>query len=235
MAWIRAGVNGCMAGMLDGLVTAPICKEGVKLAGINAPGHTEFLAQLSGTRNYAMMLLGGRLRVTLVTRHIPLSMVSRSLTAEKVVSTVELTAKALPWLGVRQSAVAVCGLNPHAGEGGTIGREEADIIVPAIRALRRKGYAVEGPVPADTAFHRAVRGEFGAVVAMYHDQGLGPLKTIAFERGVNLTLGLPFVRTSPDHGTAFDIAGKGVANPQSMISAVRLACRLAARPNPWAR
>jgi 4-hydroxythreonine-4-phosphate dehydrogenase len=148
---------------------------------------------------------------------------------------VQLAAQALPWLGVKQKTVGVCALNPHAGDKGILGREEITTIQPALLALRRQGLAVEGPVPGDVIFHQALQGRYGAVVAMYHDQGLGPLKMIAFEDGVNLTLGLPIVRTSPDHGTAFDIAGKGVAHAGSMVAAIRLAARLAHRKNPWGR
>jgi 4-hydroxythreonine-4-phosphate dehydrogenase len=232
-AWIRAAVAACLGGRLQAMVTAPICKEGFQKAGIHVPGHTELLADLTGTRHYAMMLFGGSLRVVLVTRHLPLADVARRLRKADIVEAIRLTGEALPWLGCRRARIGVCGLNPHAGDGGAIGREEIDIISPAIRAARRAGFDVTGPVPADVIFHRSVRGDFDAVVAMYHDQGLGPLKMLAFETGVNVTLGLPIVRTSPDHGTAFDIAGCGRANPSSMIEAVRQAIALARRENPW--
>jgi 4-hydroxythreonine-4-phosphate dehydrogenase len=222
-----------MEGRLDALVTAPICKEGFHEAGIPFPGHTEFLAALTKTRRFAMMLFGGPLRVVLVTRHIPLSEVPQCLTRGKVLEAIRLTAEALPWLGCRRARVAVCGLNPHAGEGGLLGREELTVIGPAVESARREGLRVFGPLPADTVFHAAAHGSFDAVVAMYHDQGLAPLKLIAFESGVNVTLGLPIVRTSPDHGTAFDIAGKNRADPSSMIEAVRNAIFLARRRNPW--
>ena len=234
-AWIRAAVVECAAGRLDGMVTAPICKEGFCRAGIGFPGHTEMIAQLTGTERFAMMLIGGGLRVVLATRHIPLSRVPRAVTARAVTDAAELAAEALPWFETRNRTVGVCGLNPHAGEGGTIGREETEVIAPAVARLRRRGVDVAGPIPGDTIFHRARRGEFGAVVAMYHDQGLAPLKMAGFETGVNVTLGLPIVRTSPDHGTAFDIAGRGVADPRSMVAAIRLAYRLARRRNPWRR
>jgi len=233
--WIQAAVSGCMAGRFDALVTGPICKQSLRLAGLPFPGHTEFLAALTGTRSFAMMLLGGPLRVVLVTRHLPLAKVPGAVSRAAIQTATQLAAQALPWLGVKQKTVGVCALNPHAGDNGLLGREEITTIRPALRALRRRGLAVEGPVPADVIFHQALQGRFGAVVAMYHDQGLGPLKMIAFEEGVNLTLGLPIVRTSPDHGTAFDIAGKGRAHAGSMAAAIRLAERLAHRKNPWSR
>ncbi|MEI6971822.1 MAG: 4-hydroxythreonine-4-phosphate dehydrogenase PdxA [bacterium] len=234
VAWIEAAAGMCMAGCSDGMVTAPICKEGLGLAGFKEPGHTELLAGLTGTSRYAMMLVGGGLRVVIVTRHMAIRDVPRSLTKSSIVAAGELAAAALPWLGAGESTLAVCGLNPHAGDGGVLGSEENDIIEPAVRALRKKGLRITGPLAADTVFHAAIRGKYGAVLAMYHDQGLGPLKTVAFDSGVNVTLGLPIVRTSPDHGTAFDIAGKGMANPQSMVNAVKLAYKLATKPNPWA-
>ncbi|MBU4212277.1 MAG: 4-hydroxythreonine-4-phosphate dehydrogenase PdxA [Kiritimatiellae bacterium] len=231
--WIQAAVSGCMAGRFDALVTGPICKQSLRLAGLPFPGHTEFLAALTGTRSFAMMLLGGPLRVVLVTRHLPLAKVAAGISRAAIAEAVQLTAQALPWLGVRPKTIGVCALNPHAGDEGVLGREEITTIRPALRALRRQGLTIEGPVPGDVIFHQALQGRYGAVVAMYHDQGLGPLKMIAFEEGVNLTLGLPIVRTSPDHGTAFDIAGKGLAHAGSMVAAIRLAERLARRKNPW--
>ncbi len=233
--WIRAGTTGCLAGWFDGLVTGPICKKSLGLAGIPHPGHTEYLAALTHARRFAMLLMGGPLRVALVTRHVPLAGVPTALTPAAIVETACLAAEALPWLGVRSRMLGICALNPHAGERGALGDEEARIIAPALRALRRRGIEFEGPVPADVIFHNARRGRYGIVVAMYHDQGLGPLKTIAFESGVNLTLGLPILRVSPDHGTAFDLAGTGRAHPGSLIKAIRWALRLARRPNPWAR
>jgi len=231
--WIRAAAHGCRGGLFAAMVTGPICKQSLRLAGLSYPGHTEFLAALTGTRRFAMMLLGGPLRVVLVTRHLPLASVPGALSRVAIAEAVRLAAQALPWLGTRQRTIGVCALNPHAGDGGVLGTEERTLIGPALRALRRAGLDVAGPVPGDAIFHQAVRGRYGAVVAMYHDQGLGPLKMLAFEEGVNLTLGLPIVRTSPDHGTAFDLAGKGRANPGSMAAAIRLAIRLAGRLNPW--
>jgi 4-hydroxythreonine-4-phosphate dehydrogenase len=179
-----------------------------------------------------MMLLGedGRghvLRVALVTTHLPLKDVAAAVQKDKVELTIELAALACRHLGLSRSKIAVCGLNPHAGEGGKIGTEEAEIISPAVRAAASKGFDVVGPLAADSLFYYAYRGDFDAVVAMYHDQGLAPLKMIGFERGINWTLGLPFIRTSPDHGTAYDIVGKGIANPSSMRAAISLARQLA--------
>lgn len=231
--WIRAAVRACRAHLLHAMVTAPISKEGFHRAGIQVPGHTEMLAELCGTRRFAMMLFGGPLRVVLATRHIPLAEVAARLTPAVLEESIQLTAEALPWLGARRARVAVCGLNPHAGEGGDLGREEIEVIAPVIRRLQKKGLRIAGPLPGDTVFHQAVRGDYDAVVAMYHDQGLAPLKLLAFDTGVNLTLGLPIVRTSPDHGTAFAIAGRNQARPDSMIEAVRWAIQLAGKKNPW--
>ncbi|TAN36995.1 MAG: 4-hydroxythreonine-4-phosphate dehydrogenase PdxA [Verrucomicrobia bacterium] len=232
-AWIYFAVRACRTGLLDALVTAPISKEGFAGAGIQFPGHTEMLAALTGTKQFAMLLFGGPLRVTLVTRHVPLAKVPAALTKEKIAEAIRLTDAGLRWMGLRRRRIAVCGLNPHAGDGGLLGREEIELIAPAIGAARRPGLTLAGPVPADTVFHQAIHNKFDAVIAMYHDQGLGPLKMLAFDSGVNLTLGLPIVRTSPDHGTAYDIAGQNRANPASMIAAIRWAIRLARRPNPW--
>jgi len=219
---IERAVHGCLDGELDAMVTAPICKEGLKLAGIDYPGHTEMIAALTGTKRYGMMLMGKGLRVMLVTRHLPLRDVADALTQETILEAIELTAEALTAFGRPEGRIGVCGLNPHAGDGGALGSgsEEAEIIAPAIEAARAKGLNVAGPVPADVIFFQALENKYDAVVAMYHDQGLGPLKMHAFDCGVNLTLGLPIIRTSPDHGTAFDIAGKGIADPGSMIAAI---------------
>ncbi len=232
-AWITAGAEAAMAGRLDGIVTAPISKEGFMRAGLDVPGHTELLARLTGAKQFAMMLLTNTLRVVLVTRHIPIRDVARSITRKNIIETARCAARSLPWLGSRNKTIAVCGLNPHAGDGGAIGREDIDIIAPAVQALRKERIAAQGPLAADTVFHHALQGRYGAVIAMYHDQGLAPFKMHAFEKGVNLTLGLPIVRTSPDHGTAYDLAGKNRANESSMVEAIALAARLATRPNPW--
>lgn len=233
LLWVRAAVAGCQEGKFHGMVTGPICKHSIQTAGYKFPGHTEYLAHLAGSKNVAMMLMGGPLRVVLATRHIALKQVANSLTRRVVMDAVEMAAGGVQWLNLPQKIIGVCALNPHAGEDGLLGNEERKIIAPAVGYLRRKGIKAEGPVPADVIFYQAMQNKFGAIAAMYHDQGLGPLKMIAFEKGVNLTLGLPFVRTSPDHGTAFDIAGKGIASSSSMVEAIKLAIRLARRPNPW--
>lgn len=233
MHWIRIAAEGCMGGYFDAMVTAPICKEGLKKAGLEAPGHTEYLAEITKTRRFAMMLMGGGLRVVLATRHIPLSRVAESISRKNILESIRIAAEALPWLGCRRAKIGVCGLNPHAGDGGAIGSEEKTIIRPAVRSAQRSGIRAEGPVAPDAIFYHALRGAYDAVVAMYHDQGLGPLKMLAMDEGINITLGLPIVRTSPDHGTAFDVAGKGIAREGSMVKALELACGLAGRKNPW--
>lgn len=230
---IRAAVEGCLAGELAAMVTAPICKEGMHKAGIMIPGHTEYLAELTSTKNFGMMLLGGGLRVMLVTRHIPIAEVAAALNKKNIREHIELTGDALKLFGLNDGKIGVCGLNPHAGDGGILGREEIEIINPAIRQIRKKGYNVSDAIPADTIFHEARRGDYEAVVAMYHDQGLAPLKMMGFDEGINITLGLPIIRTSPDHGTAFGIAGKGEASAKSMRNAINLAVDLAGKPNPW--
>ena len=227
--YILAAAAAAQNRRLDAIVTAPISKEAFHLAGIREPGHTELLARLTGTRRYAMMLFGDRIRVVLATRHLPLRKVADALTVDSIVEAVEMLARALPWMGFRRARIGVCGLNPHAGDGGALGDEEKKIIAPALDRCRRRGWAVSGPIPADAIFHQHLAGKFDAVVAMYHDQGLAPMKMLSFESGVNLTLGLPIVRTSPDHGTAFDLAGTGRAEVGSFRAAVHEALRLAAR------
>ena len=229
---MREGAERCLRGELDALVTAPVNKQAIVRAGQAFIGQTELLSQLAGTNRTAMMLLGqddrGRwLRVALATTHLPLKLVSDRLTQAKIEMVIELAAQACSDLGLPRAYVAVCGLNPHAGEGGEMGTEEQTIITPAVRAARGRQINVVGPLSADALFYHAFRGDYDAVVAMYHDQGLVPLKMIGFESGVNWTLGLPFIRTSPDHGTAYDIAGQGRANPSSMLAALRLAKQLA--------
>lgn len=207
----------------DALVTAPISKEHAALAGFGFPGHTEFLCDAFGVKRHAMMLFHSRLRVVLTTIHVPLREVSRLVTKASVHEKLVLTTAALrEHFGLRVPRIAVCGLNPHAGESGLIGDEEKRVIAPAVKKFRKKfpDVPVDGPLSADGVFHKALSGGYDAVLCHYHDQGLIPLKATGFEEGVNMTLGLPFVRTSPDHGTAFDIAGKGVANPRSMVSAI---------------
>src|SRR5215204_1921541 len=228
LAWLSAAARRCLDGQADALVTAPLSKEAVMRAGQKFVGQTEFLSELAGVPRTSMMLLGrdesGRwLRVALATTHLPIKEVATQLTEEKVERAIALSAGACEDLGLPRARIGVCGLNPHAGEGGQLGTEELSIIAPAVCAAQKQGLDVRGPFPADTLFHYAYRGDYDAVVAMYHDQGLAPLKMVAFEHGVNWTLGLPFIRTSPDHGTAYDIAGKGIADPNSMIAALRLA------------
>ena len=232
--WVRYGAFQCLRGELDALVTAPVNKEAIVRAGVKFIGQTELLSQLAGTARTAMMLLGqddrGRwLRVALATTHLPLRSVSEHLTREKIESVIELAAEACRDLGLERARVGICGLNPHAGEGGQMGVEEQTIIGPAVAAAQTRGTAAVGPLSADALFYYAYRGDYDAVVAMYHDQGLAPLKMVAFEQGVNWTLGLPFIRTSPDHGTAYDIAGQGKASASSMIAALRLAKQLASK------
>jgi len=234
MAALRDGAERCLRGELAALVTAPVNKEAIIRAGYkNFVGQTEHLSRLAGAKRTAMMLLGHDyrdrwLRVALATIHIAIKAVPRKLTAEKVALAIELAARACCDLGLPRARVAVAGLNPHAGEGGEFGNEEIKMISPVVSAMKKKGVDVIGPLSGDTVFYYALRGDFDAVVAMFHDQGLAPLKAVAFDTGVNWTLGLPFIRTSPDHGTAYDIAGKWIANPSSMIAAIRLAKQLTA-------
>ena len=232
VSWLHDGGHRCLRGELDALVTAPVNKESIIRAGHKFVGQTEFLSELASARRTAMMLLGtderGRwLRVVLATVHIPIKAVPEKLTAEKVMLAIELAVQSCRDLGLSRAKIAVAGLNPHAGEGGEFGDEEITTIGPTVLAAQKNGIDVVGPLSGDTVFHYALKGAFDAVVAMYHDQGLAPLKAVAFDSGINWTLGLPFIRTSPDHGTAYDIAGKGIANPGSMIAAIRLAKQLA--------
>lgn len=234
VAALRMGAASCLRRELDALVTAPVHKANLIRAGFQFVGQTEFLSECANTKRTAMMLLGqdrqGRwLRVALVTIHVPLKRVPELVTPERITLAIELAAQSCQELDLPRARVAVCGLNPHAGESGELGDEEITTITPSIAAAQQRGFDVVGPLSGDTAFYHALQGEFDAVVAMYHDQGLAPLKAVAFETGVNWTLGLPFIRTSPDHGTAYDIAGRGIANPSSMIAALRLAKQLARR------
>ncbi len=226
VSYVRKAVELAVEKKVDAVVTAPIAKEALRLAGFPWPGHTEMLAEFTGAKEYAMMLAGGPLKVILVTIHTALKNVPGLVTRERVLKTIRLAKKACGMLGIWKPAIAVSGLNPHAGESGMLGTEEREEIVPAIEDARREGISAEGPYPPDVVFRKAYRGEFDMVVCMYHDQGLIPLKMIAFDTGVNVTVGLPIIRTSPDHGTAYDIAWKGIADPSSMIEAIRLAIRL---------
>jgi|SRR6056297_795098 len=230
IAAIARGVDLAMSGAISALCTAPIHKKALKDgAGFAYPGHTEYLAALAGVDRVVMMLACPELRVVPATIHIPVADVPAALTRALLMDTIRITHAALRRdFGLDAPRIAVAGLNPHAGEGGAMGREEIEVIQPAIRALRAEGMAVEGPLPGDTMFHAAARARYDVAVAMYHDQALIPIKTIDFAGGVNVTLGLPFVRTSPDHGTAFDIAGRGMAEPTSLIAALRLAGQMAA-------
>jgi 4-hydroxythreonine-4-phosphate dehydrogenase len=220
-------VADAIRGDVAGIATAPINKEALQLAGLPWTGHTELLAHLTASPRVAMMFFSDELRVVLATIHVPLADVPRLLTQSLMEQTIALTALELPRFDKVPPRIAVAGLNPHAGEHGLFGREEETVIAPAIACCRAKGIDVSGPFPADTVFVRARKGEFDVVVACYHDQGLIPIKLAAFGRAVNVTLGLPIIRTSVDHGTAFDIAGKGIADAGSMIEAVLLAARLA--------
>jgi 4-hydroxythreonine-4-phosphate dehydrogenase len=225
---IERAVRDAQAGRVAALATAPINKEALALAGRHWRGHTDMLAELTGAPRVAMLFYAERLRVVLATIHVPLADVPRLLTRDRLRDVIELTAAALPRFGFPRPRLALAGLNPHAGEHGVLGAEEQTTLEPAVQAARAAGIDVSGPLPADTVFVRALSGEFDAVIACYHDQGLIPVKLVAFGQAVNVTLGLPIIRTSVDHGTAFDIAGRGVANPESMIQAVLLAAKLAA-------
>jgi len=219
------------AGHAAAIVTAPINKASVVSSGLAGfQGHTEYLAEKTASRDVVMMFVGAAFKVTLVTRHIALKDVPRALNAGRIARVISVTHRDLRRLfGIRRPRIAVAGLNPHAGESGLFGTEDERIVAPAVRRARRELGGVEGPIPPDAVFYEALRGRYDAVVALYHDQGLIPFKMLYFRDGVNMSLGLPFIRTSPDHGTAFDIAGKKRADPSSMIEAVRLACRLAMR------
>jgi 4-hydroxythreonine-4-phosphate dehydrogenase len=252
MAAVDDAVRAVMQGEVSAIVTAPINKAHWKAAGSPFMGHTEYLAHVSGAGPFAMMMASPKLKVSLVTTHIPLADVPKTITIERICEVVRLTcvslrgvplyggttkrspelncvqgiASASPYNDKNPVNIAVCALNPHAGEAGAIGKEEETVIIQAVKLLQQEGLPVSGPYPADTVFHRAVKGEFAAVVAMYHDQGLAPIKTLDFARTVNVTLGLPFVRTSPDHGTAEDIAGKRIASHENMVEAIKLAVTL---------
>lgn len=227
MEYVLRGASVVRSVKGSALVTAPINKESIQAAGFRVAGHTEYLASLTRSKDVTMMLTGGPLKVSLVTRHIPIKDVSKFITKENIIRTTFNTAYALrKFFKIARPRIGIASLNPHAGEGGIFGKEEKRVIKPAADYLKRKIKNVIGPFPADTLFYKAYKGELDSVVCMYHDQGLIPLKMTAFEKGVNLTIGLPFIRTSPDHGTAFDIAGKGKANPSSMIEAIKLAAKI---------
>jgi len=224
---IERAVEMALSGVVDGIVTAPIDKAALHAGGYDFPGHTEMLGKLTGSR-VAMMLASDKLRVVLATTHIPLSRVAEKLSAESIIDAARITREGLrEWFGIAEPRIALCALNPHAGDGGRFGSEDTELLAPAARAA-----GIEGPFPADTVFVRAMRGEFDAVIAPYHDVGMTAIKVASFGSAVNVTLGLPFPRTSPDHGTALDIAGQNRADPSSMIAATLLCASIAARAQP---
>jgi 4-hydroxythreonine-4-phosphate dehydrogenase len=226
LLYIRKAVELAMLKMVDGIVTAPITKEAIKMAGSKWPGHTEMLAELTATKDFAMVLCGGPIRIILVTIHTAYRSVPEMITKGRVLKTIIMARKTCGLLGLKQERIAVAALNPHAGEAGLFGREEIDEIRPAVEEAIRLGIPASGPYPSDALFNKVYKGEFDIVVCMYHDQGLIPLKMIAMDKGVNITVGLPFIRTSPDHGTAYDFAWRGIADPISMIEAIRIAAGL---------
>lgn len=224
--YVRRAAELCVAGKADAMTTAPVNKEAVTLSGLSFTGHTEFIAEVTKARDSRMLLVGDRLRVVHVTTHVSLRKACDA-TPERIVRTLELASEALGWLGFPEGRIAVCGLNPHAGEHGLFGKEDEENIVPAVKTAQQMGINCEGPVPADTVFLKASRGGYDLVVAMYHDQGHIPVKLLDFERTVNVSLGLPIIRTSVDHGTAFDIAGQDKADPTNMKAALKLAATMA--------
>lgn len=233
--WIETAVALALSGEASGVVTAPIAKAPLYAAGFRFPGHTEFIAELTadapyaGTRGPVMMLTARDLRACLVTIHIALDQVPELITGERITRTARVVSESLKRdFGIARPRLALAGLNPHAGEGGALGLQEITVLKPAAEALRAEGIAITDPLPADTMFHDEARATYDAAICLYHDQALIPVKTLDFWGGVNATLGLPVVRTSPDHGTGFDIAGKGIARPDSLIAAIRLAAEMAA-------
>ena len=227
--YIEAAVELCAAGSIDAVATAPINKRALFLGGYSFPGHTEFFAHLTGAEDYAMAFVAGNLRIVLLSTHVPLSEAIRLVERDRIVRRINLTNRELQRWGIERPRLAVAALNPHGAEGGLFGVEEASEIMPAIDACRRDDINVQGPFSADTVFLRASRGEFDGVIACYHDQAMIPVKCLSFGEAVNVTLGLPFIRTSVDHGTAFDIAGKGLAEHSSMVAAIKLAAELSTR------
>jgi len=233
IAFIKKGVELAQLGCIDGIVTAPINKEAINLAGCRFPGHTELLADLTKTKDSGMMIVGGPLRIMFVTTHVAIKKLPALLTHAKIEKSIGLAHRALTQLfGIKKPRIGVAALNPHAGEHGLFGDEETRVILPAARAAQAQGILASDPLPADTLFGKAAKGQYDGIVALYHDQGLIPLKLVAFGTCVNLTVGLPIIRTSVDHGTAFDIVGKGVADPGSLLEAIKLAARIAqSRPS----
>lgn len=227
--YIEAAVELCAAGSIDAVATAPINKRALFLGGYSFPGHTEFFAHLTGAEDYAMAFVAGNLRIVLLSTHVPLAEAIRLVERDRIVRRINLTNRELQRWGIEKPRIAVAALNPHGAEGGLFGVEEASEIMPAIDSCRRDEINVQGPYSADTVFLRASRGEFDGVIACYHDQAMIPVKCLSFGEAVNVTLGLPFIRTSVDHGTAFDIAGKGLAEHSSMVAAIKLAAELSTR------
>lgn len=230
MKAVEAGIDACLSGETSALVTAPISKEAITLAGYDVPGHTEFLMEKTSSNQVLMMLVSDAFRVALATIHIPVREITGQLTSELLSTRLSLLQQSLKKdFGISQPKIAVLGLNPHGGDGGVIGREEIELIQPVIKQMNKNGFNLRGPFAADAFFGNSLQDEFDAVFAMYHDQGLIPFKALTFGRGVNITAGLPIIRTSPDHGTAFDIAGKNKADSGSFAAAYQLASNLAAR------
>lgn len=230
MKAVEAGIDACMSGDASALVTAPISKEAITLAGYNVPGHTEFLAEKTSTDQVLMMLVSGAFRVALATIHIPVRKIADTLTEDLLKTRLSLLHRSLVEdFRIKDPSIAVLGLNPHGGDGGVIGREEIELIQPAIEQLNGSGLNLDGPFAADGFFGKSLQNRYDAIFAMYHDQGLIPFKALTFGRGVNVTAGLPIIRTSPDHGTAFDIAGKNIADAGSFSAAYKLAGQLASR------
>ncbi|MCK5160744.1 MAG: 4-hydroxythreonine-4-phosphate dehydrogenase PdxA [Candidatus Aureabacteria bacterium] len=229
MECVSSAVEDALSGKVSAIVTAPINKEAIKMSGYNFPGHTEYLAEKTGAKHFAMMLIGGKLKIALVTIHMSLEKALKSINKKVVYEKILILNEGLKSLGVSKPRIAVSALNPHAGEGGRFGKEEEEIIEPAIEQAFKTGVNCRGPYSPDTVFYFARKGEYDAVLAMYHDQGLIPVKLLAFDKGVNITLGLPIIRTSPDHGTAFDNAWQNKASSSSMEAAAVLAAKLAKR------
>jgi len=227
VVFVKRAVERALSGDIHGIVTAPLNKEAMHRAGFAYPGHTELLAELTDTEDYRMMLAAGPFRIVHVTTHVALRRVPEMIRVDRILKSIELLRAALIRLNRSEPRIAVAGLNPHSGEAGLFGDEERNEITPAVEKARSFGWNIAGPVPPDTVFLRTAKGEFDGIVAMYHDQGHIPAKLVAFDQGVNVTLGLPIVRTSVDHGTAYDIAGQGIASPNSLMEAIRLAVKLA--------
>jgi 4-hydroxythreonine-4-phosphate dehydrogenase len=232
VTYIKKAAELAMLKVVDAIVTAPISKEALKMAGCRWPGHTEMLAEITGTKDFAMVLCGGPIKVILTTIHTALRNVPDMITKKLVLKTIIMAKKTCTIMGLEKPRIAVAGLNPHSGEAGIFGREEIDEIYPAVKEAQNMGIPVSGPYPPDTLFHKVYNGEFDIAVCMYHDQGLIPLKMIALDKGVNITVGLPFIRTSPDHGTAYDIAWTGTASPSSMIEAIKMAAQFGGHASP---